>query len=478
MTVPKEAQALVENVRRLSGKIGGFTSAHAPYFDTLYLLFALGLISAVWFESDTYRYAGLIFALVGLTHYYLKPDRPSIGLMAHICVAWAICVGLRIAYTFVFHREMGIGSSEGIYLLPILYSTLGYTFLVFIRRPFVLILAFACISFLVVAASFDASALQSGQRAWFGLHHNPIHAAVGTGMIVLCMLPFAHEVMRRKNLRPALRRGLAAMAIVTFLLGIVNVYGLQSKGVWLSLAVALPLQAILLIALSHSRAGLYVMLGCIVAAGILVALLGDGMQSVADDTFNATLRLAADIGNGGGFMESMARAIDDPSAPQGFRERLMLWASALEIVGRAPLFGNGVAWLHFWQDRAYPQTDFNLLHNGYLEIAIRYGIAGLVFYFALFVWAVRCVWRAYRRGLVPAAAVQCYISLLVFFAMTITNNSNVRLAIGESFMWCAASFAFYCHFLMQEVDTGKNRYMFLPKPEAPDQHEAKQRLPA
>jgi hypothetical protein len=38
----------------------------------------------------------------------------------------------------------------------------------------------------------------------------------------------------------------------------------------------------------------------------------------------------------------------------------------------------------------------------------------------------------------------------VFFAITILSNSNNRLALGESFMWFAAAFGFYCFYLRQQ----------------------------
>ena len=57
---------------------------------------------------------------------------------------------------------------------------------------------------------------------------------------------------------------------------------------------------------------------------------------------------------------------------------------------------------------------------------------------------------AVRAKLVAPAAWSCFISTLVFFAITILSNSNNRLAIGESFMWVAAAFGFYCFYLRQQ----------------------------
>lgn len=413
--------------------------------ESIYILLIISFVSAVWFESDAYRYAGTALSIIGLIHYFSSPRRPAFGIMAQICVAWACYVGLRMAYTLVFFPGLGSGTAEGIYLLPLLYCAVGYAFATFSIRPFLLAQVFVVVSCLVAAISLDVASLGSGQRAWSEFHNNPIHAAVGMGIIVLCVLPFACEAAQSK------RWVLATVAIVTFVLGVTNVFGLQSKGVWLSLGAALPIQALIFHWSSQDRMTLYVAVGSVVGCIVLVGLLGEGMWSVAETTVRAIVKLALDIGTGGGVMDSVARAITDLDTPQSLRERLMLWASAVEIWSRAPWFGLGIGWLHHWQERAYEGTGFNILHNGYLEIAIRYGVTGLIFYFTLFIWAAICVWRACRRGVISQAALQSYIPLVVFFAITIVTNSNVRLAIGESFMWCAASFAFYCYFLMQRV---------------------------
>lgn len=48
----------------------------------------------------------------------------------------------------------------------------------------------------------------------------------------------------------------------------------------------------------------------------------------------------------------------------------MLWANAVEIWERHPIFGAGSSWLIEWQDRTYRPEIYNIFHNGYLEIAL------------------------------------------------------------------------------------------------------------
>jgi O-antigen ligase len=155
----------------------------------------------------------------------------------------------------------------------------------------------------------------------------------------------------------------------------------------------------------------------------------------------------SDTLGGAGLLQSMDHAIHNEAMPVNFRERLMLWASAILIWMQDPIFGRGVAWLHEWDTRAYPAADYNLMHN---EIAIRYGIAGLMFYAVLFSWAIRQVWLASRKGVLDPAVFDAYVAVFLFFCITMASNSNFRLAIGESYLWFAAAFGFYSYYRLQQ----------------------------
>ncbi|WP_309086276.1 O-antigen ligase family protein [Chelativorans sp.] len=414
----------------------------------------LVFISAVWVETDVYRYVALATILPVSAYYlykdFLTEETVRIGYVGLLCIAWGLYVLVRCLYSYYLHRDFGMGSSEGIYMLPALYPISGYAVFLFIRRPFIVVCCFLLISFLVALYSLDVAAILGGHRAETPLHSNPIHAAVGQGMIVLCMLPFANYLVHASEIRPALRIGLAVMSIATFFVGLANIYALESKGVWLALAVALPFQLFLLATMHRARQTVLVaavVFFIAVAAAVVVAW--DGIMAVAGTTADATAKLLSDILSGTGVLEAMDRAIENDANPASFRERLMLWASAILIWVKDPIFGQGVTWLHEWQARAYPETDFNLIHNGYLEIAIRYGIAGLAFYAVLFSWAIRQVWRAKRAGIIDPAAFQAYMAVFLFFCITIFSNSNIRLALGESYMWFSAAFAFYCYYYLQ-----------------------------
>lgn len=410
-------------------------------------------VSAVWQETDSYRYAGIALAAVALVRYFRKSlwsytERPYIGWAGLMCLGWAAYVAIRFLYSYLLYPEMGRGSAEGVYLLPVFYSTTGFALLLYVRRPFLLATAFVALSAAALAFGIDYD-FGAHTRAVTLLHNNPIHASIAAGLISLCAIPYALHVARRGDLRPGTRFVLEMLATATFLLSLLAVYSLWSKGVWLAMAVALLALAGTVLATESGGRGRRV-----AVAAVLVALTGaaanyDMLRNIAAPTVETSVSLLTDIITGEGILASLASSIADASTQLSERERMMLWVNALRIWDDHPVFGAGISWLHAWQDRPYKEVSYSLFHNGYLEIAVRYGILGLAFYAVLFGWTVRCVWRAARAGLVDMAAFQCYAATTTFFAVTLLTNSNNRLAIGESYMWFGASFGFYCYYLLQ-----------------------------
>lgn len=413
----------------------------------------LAFISTVWYESDIYRYIGTTLVLVALVRYFRVdfwsyPEKTYIGWVGLACLGWAAYVAIRFAYSYLFHPELGRGTAEGVYLLPILYPTLGYALMLYVRRPFVLAVAFMAIS--MVALAFGLQQNPSPDvRATTLLHNNPIHASLAAGFIALCAIPFTLHLLRRDGLKPSVRLLLVILTGITFLIALLATYGLWSKGVWLALAVALPVLVAAILTTDESGHGGKIAMAAILVALVTAAFDYETLHRIAASTAETSLALLRDVVSGDGLVTTLDRLIAEESTPSSNRERMMLWVSALQIWEANPIFGAGISWLHDWQNRPYQETPFNILHNGYLEIAVRYGIVGLAFYAMLFGWAIRCVWRATRAGLIDVTAFQCYVATVAYFAVSLLSNSNNRLAIGESYMWFAVSFGFYCYFLLQ-----------------------------
>lgn len=215
-------------------------------WDGVVTLVALLLVSAVWFETDAYRYAALLLLVPAIIHYFRhdvrSPGRLRIGPMGLLCLGWGVYVAVRLNYHVLVYPERGNGSAEGIYLFPLFYPALGYALWLYVRRPFAASITFLVVSFIFVLWALDSTAISENVRTDFYFHNNPIHAAVATGIVVLCMLPLMSYILRRKMAWEHWRYCMLVAATITFMLGLMNIYALRSKGVWLAMVVALPLQ--------------------------------------------------------------------------------------------------------------------------------------------------------------------------------------------------------------------------------------------
>jgi O-antigen ligase len=103
--------------------------------------------------------------------------------------------------------------------------------------------------------------------------------------------------------------------------------------------------------------------------------------------------------------------------------RTPLWHEVLRVIAERPLFGHGYA--GFWNDQSREVQYLWLLtgwqppdsHNGYLDVWIQIGVAGLALY--LFLW-----WRVTRRAIAAARAGTLRESrwVLLFMLVNITLN--------------------------------------------------------
>lgn len=447
----------------LPREIPDYARADAPRYTVLLVLavFAiLAMASAVWREADTYRFAGIALAAVAAIRWFRQDlwtySKPLIGWVGGLCLGWSLYVFIRLA--IVYFGTHQLGAAEGIYLFPLFYATTGFALLLFVRRPGQLVLWFMVLSLVFLAADTGYSDILHGTRPEPWLFNNPIHASVAAGFIFLCTLQFMAYTAQRTDLNKVSRILHWALSTAVLLFAFANIVALRSKGVWLALALVLLLLAIMTLARGHRRE---LMIGggvlAIVAASVVA--MHNIFWSTAGDTMIFVKNLVSDALSHG-VLPAFDRAIASNTVPVAARERLMLWADAIEVWKRHPIFGASSSWLTEWQNRTYHPMIFNVFHNGYLEIAVRYGVVGLAFFGFLYAWSSRQVLLAVRSKLVAPAVWPCYISTLVFFALTVLSNSNNRLAIGEAFMWLAAAFGFYCFYLRQQKNLVEPRTYF------------------
>ncbi len=425
---------------------------------------AILIMSSVFLlETDAYRYAALGLITMTLGVYFKREiwryDRPLIGWAGILCSIWTLYVASRIMIS-IFSSSPGLGSAEGIYLFPMFYSTIGFGIWLFIRRQLLLIIIFMLSSLLLLLAFTDYGSIMSGLRAETFTHKNTIHASVAAGFILLFSICFTFYLATESSISNFSKRLLMAMGFVIAVLAIINILVLSSRGVWLATAIALPyLLFSLLRNKTHSLGKInyisVIMLAAIVIiAGAVFVQFGDRVISASQLTFSVGLDIISGIASGNGVIESMTNVVNAPGTPGSVYERLSLWVDAIKLWSQSPILGVGIDWGASWNQL---NNNYNIFHNGFIEVGIRYGILGIGFYIFIFTWATRKVFLATKHKLLPSVTASCYLATLIFFAVTILTNSNNRIAIGESYMWLAISFGFYCFYLLQEKGVERPR---------------------
>lgn len=413
------------------------------------LVLVLALVSAVWIERDAYRYAGALLFLYGLAAYLRDGRNATVGWMGTLCFGWVAYVAARMAWTYATDDSgERLGTSEGIYLFPAAYSTIGYALA---RHPAVLARAsfcFVAISVVVLLATVPIIGAFDGARHDFLITKNTIHSSVCGGFIIFAALKFAGFVWRRGEAGQAGRLWIAA-AYLAVLLCAVGIYAAKSKGVWFAIGVGIFVQLLTLRGGKLHGRGFAAGAAMLAAFAIFVVADRHDLWASLGPSVEATLGIATQAWRSGDLAGAIQDAIASGAVPLSMNERLMLWSNAVEAWSQNPILGNGIAWEQPFYQAHYGNPGYNLLHNGYLEIAVRYGIAGLVFYGLLFAWSLAQSHRAYRQGLIAREAFVFHVVSLAFFLATILTNSNSRLAIGESYMMANAAFGFCCFFMLQ-----------------------------
>jgi O-antigen ligase len=427
----------------------GMTLASLAAAPALQILLMLGLVSAVWVESDLYRYCALLLLLQAILAYAKAPDRPAIGPMGGLCIAWAAFVLLRNLAVWWLAPETIGGSAEGIYLFPLIYPTIGYAFYLAWQRMEAIGWWFLVISLVALAASLDPQALLSGDRAPLLFHSNPIHASVGSGLIALVAICFGLFLARPGLRRPASQLAGIGLCILVAAFCFVGIAGALSKGVWLALIGALPI-LIAMMFTERTQARHWLLLAIVlVAAAVPSTVFYPEISALVTPHIRTALVFAERAVEMDDPTLVVDRLIASGNVPFSLNERLMIWMNGWEIWRENVVFGTGVAWEYLWDETRYATVGYQLMHNGFLEIAVRYGLVGLAFYTVLAVWSLKQAFACRARGLIPSSALILYVTASGFFALTMLTNSNNRLAIGESFLLVAAGFGFCCFYRLQ-----------------------------
>ncbi|WP_245306764.1 MULTISPECIES: O-antigen ligase family protein [unclassified Rhizobium] len=398
-------------------------------------------MSVTLIESDVYRYAAILLMVFTLT-LRRAPLRASLNdWLAIVCVAWGFLALFRFLFGLIAEGEKG--ASEWLYAFAIFFPAMGVALHTSwnLIRP--ILVAFFCGALILLIISTPLSTILAGERISPAFHHNSIHGAVGCGFIFIGAFYWAlHQWEIGCSAR--IKAIVSAIAVMVIGLAVLNIYGAKSKGVWLALLPAVGLMtAATLFYLRRTTV--------LVAAISGLLLLSWGIYEVRDNlahfgaaTFTSVVEIVGQLDSGVSVEGVLHDAIASPETPASLDERLQLWADAIDVISAAPVVGSGNSWLTLWQTTPYRGVTYTLMHNGYLEILIRYGFSGLAILALIVVSAIYRVYRASSQGVISKSAFACYLTLAVYFAFTILSNSNNRLALGECYALLFAATCFAC----------------------------------
>jgi O-antigen ligase len=401
----------------------------------------LAMMSVTLIESDAYRYAAIL--LMGLTFTLRRaPFRPVLSdWLAIVCIGWGVFALSRFLFGLISAGEKG--ASEWLYAFAIFFPAMGVALQTSWHLIKPILLAFFCGALVLLAVSTPFSAIMAGEYISPAFHHNSIHGAVGCGFIFIGAFYWAvHQWEIGSSARA--KAIVLAIAVAVIGLAIFNIYGAKSKGVWLALLPAVGLMAVTTLLYLRKKTVLVAAIGGLLLLSWGIYEVRDNVAHYGAATLNATVMIAERLDSGAPLERVMKEAIESPQTPMSMDERLQLWTNALNVIAVSPIFGSGNGWLTIWRTTPYASVPYTLLHDGYLEILVRYGIAGLAILALIVVSGIYRVYRASSAGVISRSAFACYLTFAVYFGFTILTNSNNRLAIGESYSLLFAATCFAC----------------------------------
>nr|WP_246400088.1 O-antigen ligase family protein [Rhizobium metallidurans] len=410
--------------------------------------------SALLVESDTYRYASGILAIIALVYYVKEPSRPRTNWLGWLCMGWAAYVLARFAYIYITTENHDLGASDWLFAFPLFFPILGIAFALYENQMEKIIAAFFVVALIMLAVTVSRTigTITTGVAVSPLIMNNQIHGAVACGLIFVTTTFWLLHYVTTPNADPRFARLAQVIAPIILVLCLIAIYGAKSKGVWLAMTFTLPVIAVLGMHYIRIRARSGLMIAC--AAILLVGgiyAVRQNLDQTAGPTVRATASMIGGIWGSSNRADAITQAIQSGETPTAMDERLQLWSNGWELFSSAPVFGWGNQWLERWQQTRYATVAYTLLHNGYLEILVRFGLFGAFVMALILASFVVSVVKAYRRGLIPRAAMHTYLVCIFFFALTLLSNSNNRLAIGESLALVTSAFACWCNLRLRST---------------------------
>ena len=263
-------------------------------------------------------------------------------------------------------------------------------------------------SLVVVVALPEFGVMQGAyQGAWRGLFWEKNRFGESIGIGILSTLLLATLPTRHKRL------------ILWLTVGVATVLMLGSRSATAVVGVAAALVALFLVRrLANKRFGFR---AALVAGGLLIITLCAGVIGYEpQDALNLLGRDSTLTG------------------------RTQIWSTAVQYIGDRPLLGYG--YQVFWEPdgpvRRYLAKDLGwepvTAHDGYLEIGLDFGLAGLFLFITFLIEAVRRSLRYLRSGSEPIRA----WPFVVVVALAVINLADANFVLYNEFLWVIFMTAF------------------------------------
>lgn len=401
-------------------------------------------MSATLVESYAYRYSGSALALIGFIHWLRARPRPAVDWQSWLCLGWGCYVIIRFTGQYALELNHPIGDRELLFSMTLAFPLIASALFQAWDDIERIIASYFAIALITLIATAHFSAIFAGETVRPLIQHNQIHGAVSCGIIMIAAIFWAihYATTNCKSRFLAVFSFVAAPLIVTLCL--VAIYGAKSKGVWLALALTLPVIGAATLRHLMRRKAIGAVIVCLLLLFCALYSVRDNISRTAGPTLFSTVSLLEAISNRQPLWQAVSGTIGDNGTPQSMNERLQLWHDAADMIAAAPLIGWGNDWPRPWKQSTY-SPKYMLMHNGYLEILVRHGTLGAMLLALMLVSFVIAVCKASSECLVPRAGTNCYVIILFYFSLTLLSNSNNILAIGESLATLSAVFALTCN---------------------------------
>ncbi|WP_195909616.1 O-antigen ligase family protein [Rhizobium tubonense] len=407
---------------------------------SLWLLVA----SATLVESYAYRYAGAVLVLIAFYRYAKATTRPTMDWRGWLCIGWGVYALGRFSAEAILLPGHPVGDREILFGIPLVFPLMAFIFFQCWQDMERIAAVYFGIAFLTIAATTHYQLIFAGETVRPLIQHNQIHGAVCCGIILIGAAFWMLHYLTIPNASKMLKLFSTLITPPLIVLCLIGIYGAKSKGVWLALGLSSPAIAVIILRYLRLRTGVLIIAGVALTLAAGVYAVRGNLDRTAGQTIASTVSMLQDINRGKTLDAAVSETIDARATPLSMDERLQLWSNAWEVFSAAPIFGWGNEWIVRWRNAHYTGVTYTLTHNGYLEILVRYGLAGAaVFSIMLFAFC-RSIYQAASATIVPRAVMHAYFLILLFFAFTLLSNSNNRLAIGESIAIVSSAFALAC----------------------------------